>query len=257
MRIFQLAAFCTIALLLTPLAATAADRDAPPLMAPSVDPAAATPGGPRDPGPARWEISARLGSRWITDPAFDLFSDTDAIFTAGIVGEYRPGWLDDRLGLELSLDSSTASATSFGTLKSGLSMVAIGGALAYRLPVHERGQLVARGGGSYDWVSVRFDGELSSGGPALVQTAGILALQATLGYELALLLDPRGQPDSAAVVVRADVGYDLYPTAARFDDVHRDRDDDEKPTPIASRGAALGELDPSGFLLRFGVGLRF
>ncbi|HEY0840193.1 MAG TPA: hypothetical protein VGD74_08405 [Vulgatibacter sp.] len=215
-----------------------------------------TGGGADSPATARWEMTARLGSRWITDPAFDLVSETDAVFTVGIASDYRPGWLDDRLGIEISFDSSPTSATSFEVLKSSLSLLSIGAAASYRLPVHEAHQLVARAGASYDWVSVRIEDERFDEA-ALVQTAGILGLQATLGYELAFLFDPRGAPDSTALVVGAEVGYSLYPSAASFDDLHRDRDLRSKPRPIASRGASLGELDPSGFLLRFGIGLRF
>jgi len=201
--------------------------------------------------PSRYELFTRMGARWITDPSLDPAAESDALFFTNLGAAYRPGWLDDRLLLELTFGITSTEAPLFDDLRSSFSLTSIGAAGRYRVPIHPHGKAFARTGASVEFATF----EVRRADDSLSQTRTLLGLQGTLGYELTLLFDPKA-PGSSGVLFSLEAGYGFYPFAARFDDLTPDFEEKTTPRPIAIRGADAGELDPSGWLLLFGAALR-
>ncbi|AKU90518.1 hypothetical protein AKJ08_0905 [Vulgatibacter incomptus] len=220
--------------------------------------ASATSPSAADAGSAPLELYLRLGTRWITDPRFDALADSDTLFRPEIGVGYAPGWLDDRLTLELGYAVSSVSTSLFDVMQSSFTLHAIQGAAAYAIPVHRFGTVTARAGASllFASVSLEEDGAYSNR-PPLSGADTLFGLQGVLGYELALPLEVGGAPSGPRLGLSAEAGYEVVPTHANFDDVRRDVKDPTSPRRIPASPVDAGRLDLSGWILRFGGSLRF
>ncbi len=207
---------------------------------------------------ARYDAFARLGARWVTDPRFDLVSENDVMPRLDLGIGYVPGWMNGTLTLELAYSLSGTQAPLFEELTAGLMLHSIGGAGSFTLLDHGIGRAFGRAGASLIFANLELrDENLSFDEPALVQTTLLLGLEGVVGYELQLPINVQRQPQGARINLSVEVGYELTPFAADFDVFHRSGIGKSTPPRIASRAIDVGQVDLSGWQLRFGGGIRF
>lgn len=191
------------------------------------------------------EFFVRVGSVWVQDPSLDLVSDNDALPRTefGFAISPAPSW-----AVELSYGLVGASATSFEVVESNLWLHQFQLAAVHYLPLWSHFRARARAGGAFELAHLRLE---PGGGPSYSDTAALLALEATLGVEWILPLFTQGLLFGTTV----DAGYGYRPILASFDEL--ERTDGETSGRIRQLPVDVGELDLSGWVLRFGVSMHF
>jgi len=203
------------------------------------------------PAAADVDLVARLGSIWVTDRAFDLFSTTDAIPSVQI----GAGWEGDGpLSFELVYGFSGSAATTFDVLETRFFLHQFQAAALYRVPFSPNWRAFGRGAAGFELAGVRIEDPRAT---VLGDTAPGLGLEGTAGIELRLPISASGNPWAASLGFTVEAGYGWRPIAASFDDARVDRDGDAEPPPVRAGPVDVGDLDLSGPILRFGGLLRF
>lgn len=201
---------------------------------------------------ARFQIFLRYGTSWVGDPSFDLVSENDLRTRVELGFGYVPSWFDNRLRLELGYGSSGSEALLFDAADSSLSLYSILGSGSYALARHRLGRLFVGAGAELVFATLNVD-DISEH----KQTDTLLGLQGLLGYELNLFFDADSPEGGSGMNFSVEAGYEFFPFPARFDDLQRSGSTKTSPAPIRTRGIRVGELDPSGWMLRFGAAVRF
>lgn len=195
----------------------------------------------------RWSTYLRVGAQWVTDPSFDLVSGVDAMPRV----ELGLGWqASDALAFELGYGLASASATSFQTVDSQLTLHQFEASAVGRLPLTRSLRLIGRGGAGVELAHLSLS-QTDSTVDGYGDTSTGLLLEATGGAELAFPLSMGEDPWGTRLQFSAEAGYGFRPFAARFDDLTRSGDG------IRQGAVEVGTLDLSGPVLRFGAALWF
>lgn len=213
---------------------------------------ASLPDGSSDETP-RLGVFARVGSIWVQDPGFDLVSGVDAMPRVELGVGFAPAefWT-----LELSYGLAGAASTVFEAVDSSLQLHQFQFAAVGRLPIAKRLRVLGRAGVGFELAHLSLDDGQTN---RLSDTAPLLALEGSLGIEWTLPLSLSEKPDSStsSFDLSMEMGYGYRPLAASFDDLDRAGDDDQNAARVAGVPVDVGDLDLSGWVLRFGAALRF
>ena len=233
-------------LLLAPAASLAAPGDPPPPESPP----------PFSPDASRYGGYLRFGQLWVTDPRFDLVGTDDALSRVEVGGSWSPEALGD-VALELGYAFGRSSAPVFEWGEAALALHSIQASALYRIPTSAATRAFARGLLSLDFADLQLSGD--GPGPELEDTAPLLGLEGTLGWELLFPVGMTRPADGRPLrhlALGIEAGYAFRPFEAEFE-LERDAEDDVRPGRVPRAPVDVGAIDLSSWVLRLGGALRF
>lgn len=187
------------------------------------------------------ELFLRVGSVWITDPSYDLFAEQDAsplVLIGGGLG------LDEAVAVELAWGFTGGTSTVFQAVDTSFSMHQFQGAVRWDLLGQGSFRTALRGAANFLVGLASIDQ-----GVPLKSTALGLGLDGTVLAEFHVPIGRGNRDSSWAFSMETGWGWNALPLSferARIGD-----------GTIDQPGIELGELDVSGPILRFGMGVRF